>query len=181
MNKQIPILTPLRGFAALCVVFFHARLIFFVQWKEPVSEYTHFIENSYLWVDLFFVLSGFVMMHIYQQTFSKGVTVAKWRYFMWLRFARIYPLFLVTLLILVLWESIKYFSATGFYGGPLFDSWGMSGIPAFAGPFNRSDTLMSNFTMLHAVINKDLSWNISSWSLSVEWLCYMVFPLLIPM
>ncbi|WP_036799559.1 acyltransferase family protein [Photobacterium marinum] len=181
MNKQIPILTPLRGFAALCVVFFHARLIFFVQWKDPVSEYTHFIENSYLWVDLFFVLSGFVMMHIYQQTFLQGISVAKWRHFMWLRFSRIYPLFLSTLLVLVLWESVKYFAAVGFYGGPLFEAWGVNGIPAFAGPFNSGDTLMANFLMLHAVVNLDLSWNISSWSLSVEWLCYMVFPLLIPM
>lgn len=181
MNKSIPILTPLRGIAAICVVFFHARLIMFTQWKDPLSEYTQFIENGYLWVDLFFMLSGFVMMHIYHKTFSEGVSRVQWQQFMWLRFSRIYPLFLVTLLVLVLWESIKYFSGIGFYGGPLFESWGVSGIPAFEGPFNRSDTLASNFMMLQAVIHKDLSWNISSWSLSVEWLCYLVFPFLVPL
>lgn len=180
MNKSIPILTPLRGIAALCVVFFHARLVIFSQWKDPVGEYTQFIENSYLWVDLFFILSGFVMMHIYQQTFSKGITFSSWRQFMWLRFSRIYPLFLVTLLVLVLWETIKSSAGIGFYGGALFESWGVSGIPAFAGPFNRAEALLPNALMLQGVLEKDLSWNISSWSLSVEWLSYMVFPFLVP-
>jgi len=180
MTKSIPILTPLRGIAALFVVFFHARLILFSQWKSPIAEYTQFIENSYLWVDLFFILSGFVMMHIYQKTFFKEVSFSCWRKFMWLRFSRIYPLFLVTLLVLLLWETIKYFAGVGFYGGALFESWGVSGIPAFDGPFNRSGALLPNVLMLQGVLEKDLSWNISSWSLSVEWLSYMVFPFLVP-
>ena len=180
MNKSIPILTPLRGIAALGVVFFHARLIFFPQWKDSLTEYTYFFENGYLWVDLFFILSGFVMLHVYQTTFSKGVNYSNWRRYMWLRFSRIYPLFLSTLLVLLGWETVKYTANIGFYGGALFESWGLSGIPAFHGPFNRAEALLPNFLMLHGVMEKDLSWNISSWSLSVEWLSYMVFPFLVP-
>ena len=180
MNKSIPILTPLRGIAAICVAFFHARLVIFPQWKDTLIEYTHFLENSYLWVDLFFILSGFVIMHVYQNTFFKGINFYNWSKFMGLRFSRIYPLFLATLLVLVAWETFKYIANIGFYGGALFDGWRMSGIPAFQGPFNRGDALIPNIMMLQGVLEKDLSWNISSWSLSVEWLSYMVFPFLVP-
>jgi peptidoglycan/LPS O-acetylase OafA/YrhL len=180
MKVQIPLLTPLRGIAALCVAIFHARLIFFPQWKEPLSEYTLFLENSYLWVDLFFLLSGFVMMHVYKKTFIQGVDASQWKQFMWLRFSRIYPLFIITLLVLFLWESIKYSQNIGFYGGPLLGSWGLTGIPAFEGPFNTFDSLLSNVFMFHAITSSSLTWNIASWSLSVEWLSYMVFPFMVP-
>ncbi|KHT63430.1 hypothetical protein RJ45_12045 [Photobacterium gaetbulicola] len=180
MNNPIPILTPLRGIAALCVVFFHARLIIFPQWMKPLTEYTHFLENGYLWVDLFFILSGFVMMHVYRAAFSQSITPSRWLQFMWLRFSRIYPLFLTTLLVLIAWETFKSSKGLGFYGGALFESWGVSGIPAFEGPFNRSEALWQNVLMLHGVLVQELSWNISSWSLSVEWLSYMVFPFLVP-
>ena len=181
MKSAIPILTPLRGIAALSVVFFHARLILFPQWMTPLTEYTHFVENGYLWVDLFFILSGFVMMYVYQSTFDQGVTSSKWKHFMWLRLSRIYPLFFITLTILILWETYKASNGIGFYGGALFEKWGMSGIPAFEGPFNRTESILANVMMLHGLIVKDLSWNISSWSLSVEWLSYMVCPFLLPL
>ena len=190
MKNAIPILTPLRGIAALCVVFFHARLILFPQWMTPLQNYTHFIENSYLWVDLFFILSGFVMMHVYANAFSRDKEnpassppshALSWGQFMWLRFSRIYPLFFITLVVSLVWESVKSANGLGFYGGALFESWGVSGIPAFDGPFNRFDALLPNLFMLHGITETDLTWNISSWSLSVEWLSYMVFPFLVPL
>lgn len=180
MKSTIPILTPLRGIAAICVVFFHARLILFPQWMAPLTEYTHFVENGFLWVDLFFILSGVVMMHVYQPSFVQDISLSKWKSFMWMRFARIYPLFFITLIVLILWETVKASHGIGFYGGALFEKWGMSGIPAFEGPFNRTESILANILMLHGLIVKDLSWNISSWSLSVEWLSYMVFPFLVP-
>ena len=87
-------------------------------------EYTHFVENGFLWVDLFFILSGFVMMHVYKPAFSHLPRPSSWARFMWLRFTRIYPLFIITLLVLIGWEAIKYHSNIGFYGGALFESWG---------------------------------------------------------
>ena len=181
MKSTIPILTPLRGIAAICVVFFHATLILFPQWMVPLTEYTHFVENGFLWVDLFFILSGVVMRHVYQPSFVQDISLSKWKSFMWMRFARIYPLFFITLIVLILWETVKASNGIGFYGGALFEKWGMSGIPAFEGPFNRTESILANILMLHGLIVKDLSWNISSWSLSVEWLSYMVFPFLVPL
>lgn len=179
-NKFLPVLTPLRGLAALFVVLFHARLILFPQINPEIKLYSAFLENAYLWVDLFFILSGYVMLHCYQQTFSSGITRQSWQRFIWLRFTRIYPLFLITLLCLIAWESYKQQHGIGFFGGALLNSWGLAGIPAFAGPFNTSQTLLSNLLMLQGLSNYGLSWNIAGWSLSIEWLCYLAFSFSVP-
>lgn len=129
----LPLLTPLRGFAALFVVLYHARLVLFPQWKSPIADYTYFLERGYIWVDLFFILSGYVMIHVYRNTFKDGVTLSNWRQFMWLRFSRIYPLFLITLLTLIAWESFKASEGILFYAGPLAESWGLAGQAPFEG------------------------------------------------
>ncbi|MBV7263430.1 acyltransferase [Photobacterium sp. WH77] len=178
MQRQLPLLTPIRGIAALIVTYFHARLILFPQWRDSIAESTHFLENGYLWVDIFFILSGFVMMYVYQSTFATGSSLKKWRGFMWLRFSRIYPLFFVTLAALFIWEYYKSIHQIGFYAGPLFDAWGATGIPPFSGPFNRTETLVPNLFLVNGILSQPLSWNIAGWSLSIEWLCYLVFPLL---
>ncbi len=179
MQGQLPLLTAIRGFAAFFVALFHARLVLFPQWKEEIASTSQLLENGYLWVDIFFILSGFVMMHVYRDSFQQGSTMAKWRHFMWLRFSRIYPLFLTTLLLLLGWETTKHIYGIGFYGGELLNSWGLAGIPAFQGPFNTSDTLFANLFLLQSLTNQSLSWNFPGWSLSVEWLCYMLFPIIL--
>ncbi|WP_261858654.1 acyltransferase family protein [Photobacterium sanguinicancri] len=179
MQGHLPLLTSIRGFAAFFVALFHTRLVLFPQWKENIANTSQLLENGYLWVDIFFILSGFVMMHVYRNSFQQGCTMAKWRHFMWLRFSRIYPLFLMTLLFLLGWESIKHVYGIGFYGGELLNSWGLAGIPAFQGPFNTSDTLFANLFLLQSLTSQALSWNFPGWSLSVEWLCYMMFPIIL--
>ncbi|OAN11206.1 hypothetical protein A3K86_19810 [Photobacterium jeanii] len=177
MQRQLPLLTAIRGFAAFIVALFHARLVLYPQWREEIASYSLFLENAYLWVDIFFILSGFVMMHVYRQQFQAGCTGSKWRQFMWLRFSRIYPLFIATLLVMVGWETFKHFNSIGFYGGSLLDSWGLTGLPAFKGPFNTSETLFANVILLQGITGQPLSWNFPGWSLSIEWLCYMLFPI----
>lgn len=71
MNQSLPLLTPLRGIAALMVVLFHARLLLFPQWMESIAGHTQLIENGYLWVDLFFILSGLVLAHVYGEAFAR--------------------------------------------------------------------------------------------------------------
>lgn len=76
----------LRGLAALAVVLFHASGAILV-------HYTVEQKNFYSWgeagVDLFFIISGFIMVYI---TFNKDVGVAD---FLYKRFVRIYPIFYV--------------------------------------------------------------------------------------
>ncbi len=61
-------LTPLRGIAALLVVIFHCNLML-----NPFipAGYTHLIESGWLWVDFFFILSGFIISYVYGRYFRE--------------------------------------------------------------------------------------------------------------
>src|SRR5690242_8734378 len=92
-------LTPLRGFAALLVVIYHFEEIIgrFVNASDSM-----FIRKSYLMVDLFFVMSGFIIFHVYNSNFKKSIDQHLFSKFLVARFARIYPLHFFMLLISVI-------------------------------------------------------------------------------
>src|ERR1700744_3320893 len=89
--------TSLRGIAAVLVVAFHyavpLRHVGF-----DVNRYTLLVARGYLWVDLFFILSGFILCHVYANQLVDIRSIAS---FFRARFARIYPLHIATLLLLV--------------------------------------------------------------------------------
>src|SRR5258707_8552444 len=58
-------------------------------WAIPATP-TGWMRNSYLAVDLFFVLSGFVLEHAYGRRFREGMSL---RSFMLARLQRLYPLY----------------------------------------------------------------------------------------
>lgn len=70
----------LRGLAAFAVVLFHAG---------PVLGF-QLAPSGYLAVDLFFILSGFVIAHVYDPRFAAGLTT---RSFIIARAVRFWPLF----------------------------------------------------------------------------------------
>ncbi|MBS4724303.1 acyltransferase family protein [Aeromonas veronii] len=181
MNQSLPLLTPLRGIAALMVVLFHARLLLFPQWMESLAGHTQLIENGYLWVDLFFILSGVVLAHVYGEAFTRTPRTVSYGRFLWLRLTRVYPLYLVTLLLLVSWELYKARHGVGFYAGPLFKMWEWEGMQPFGSPFTPAEALPSALLLLQVVTDHGLTWNFAAWSLSVEWISYLLFPLLIPL
>ncbi|HEY5822737.1 MAG TPA: acyltransferase family protein, partial [Cyclobacteriaceae bacterium] len=95
-TNYLTTLTPLRGIAAILVVVFHSNLMLgaFIP-----TGYTHLIDDGWLWVDFFFVLSGFILAYVYTKDFSQSVKrSAYWKY-MGSRFARVYPLHFFTLII----------------------------------------------------------------------------------
>src|SRR5258708_40084565 len=92
-------LTNLRGIAAVWVVLFHFQSLI-VQVILP--QQTKLVAKGYLMVDLFFIMSGFIICHVYQQSFQAGLTAGSFRRFIVARFARIYPLHLFTLLFLII-------------------------------------------------------------------------------
>ncbi len=149
--SEIKALTGLRGIAALYVVLFHAN----GHYLFP-STFRPFIRHGYMAVDLFFILSGFVMAMTYSSMFTDGFTIKNFKQFLLLRLARIYPLFaLMTLLTAVLIGTVMTKVST---------------VP------DLPRALFFNFAMIHV-------WGLSnsivppSWSISTEWLAYMLFPL----
>lgn len=79
-------LDALRGVAAIGVVIFHMGPAF-----APLA-----VPGGYLAVDLFFIMSGVVLSHAYERRFRRGMGTME---FMRLRLIRLYPLYLVGLLL----------------------------------------------------------------------------------
>ena len=105
-NREVTFhgLNGLRGVAAVAVVNTHLQAY--------CSDY--FSHNVGLVVDFFFVLSGFVLAHAYGDRLRTGFGVRK---FMLARFVRLYPLYLVGLLLgaTVLWFNWLWAGKTAFF------------------------------------------------------------------
>jgi peptidoglycan/LPS O-acetylase OafA/YrhL len=167
-KSQLPSLTSFRGIAALWVVLYHYIVVYFSQLNP--SHYTHFVEKGYLAVDLFFMLSGFVLTHVYRRAFSEGIT-KHYRQFLLARVARLYPLHIMVLLLFVataLTSRLLEYAATGT----------LEAIP-IRGP-RSLDALLANVFMLQGLEAGQLSWNYPAWSISVEFAAYLLFPFLLP-
>src|SRR5256885_6536470 len=89
--EQIDALTGIRGVAAFWVAIFHLQL-YVARPDNPLgfAGVRPVILNGWRAVDLFFVLSGFIMMHVHGRDFA-AATFVKARHFIALRFDRIYP------------------------------------------------------------------------------------------
>ena len=159
-------LTSLRGLAAILVILLHVNIFCFAlaPWDSPFDS---FIRKGYLWVDFFFLLSGFIMMHVYSESFGESIK-GNFKKFMHSRFARIYPLHLFSFLCMVAFY-FWYRANFTLYPADYVHTFNLSGI-------------WTNLLLIQSMnISKNLSWNSASWSISVEWWMYVIFPfLLIP-
>jgi peptidoglycan/LPS O-acetylase OafA/YrhL len=166
-DRQLPSLTPLRGIAALWVVLYHYCGTAQFLPNLDITPQSYLIAKGYLAVDMFFVLSGFVMAHVYSRAFSQGVK-EHYRGFFAARVARLYPLHVFILLLFVVTATVSQFLtgvATGSFAGiPLTGARSLAAIVA-------------NIFMLQGLAAGDLSWNYPEWSISVEFMAYLVFPL----
>ncbi len=155
VTRRYLALDGLRGCAALAVVFYHTP------WPTHFSG-LGFVRNSYLAVDLFFILSGFVIAANYGSRLHDAGAV---RAFLTRRFFRLYPLHLAVLCALVCLETIKWATqgATS------------SSVPAFTGP-NAPALLVENLFMLQGLgMGSRLGWNPPAWSIGAECVAYLLF------
>lgn len=117
------------------------------------------VDKGYLGVELFFVLSGFILSHVYLQ--AAGEKQFSYRGFLWARIARVYPLHLATLIGVGLLAAAALVAGMSVDGNVL--SW---------------PSLPANLLMLHAWgLAPVAGWNHPSWSISAEWFAYLCFPL----
>lgn len=168
---DLPALTALRGVAALGVALFHIDVCLYYREMGALlpKAASGVIANGYLWVDLFFILSGYVIHHAYRERLSTGRLGARAATFYRARFVRIYPLHLALTALLVvavtvagvLWPMLKDGSWETYF------AW---------------SALPSNLLLTHAMKQHSyLSWNIVSWSIAAEWWCYAATLLAVPL
>ena len=98
-SGQIHALTGIRGIAALWVVILHGAT--YVNASSVLPQWlSNIINKGWLGVDLFFILSGFVIAYVHQSDFVQ-LKFNSIKQFLKLRLARIYPAHLVATLILI--------------------------------------------------------------------------------
>lgn len=151
-------LAGLRGICAWWVVFYHFLGLMNDSVPTPVR---HFIAHGYLAVDLFFLLSGFVIFLSYHASLSTNFPHSVGKFY-WNRFSRIYPLHFVMLGgYLMLFAAFTYLSSS--HAAPESYTW---------------SAFIQSMFLVHMWFGSDLTWNVPSWSISSEWFVYLFFPLM---
>ncbi len=96
--QKIQTLQVLRAVAAIMVVFFHAHSYMLPHKLEEGASVFRGFNMGYAGVEIFFVISGFIMWHIHRMDI--GVS-SKFLSYAYKRIVRIYPLYLLVLFSLV--------------------------------------------------------------------------------
>jgi peptidoglycan/LPS O-acetylase OafA/YrhL len=152
-EKRIPCLDGLRGVAAIAVMLFHFKLFYLPQAR--LSDVVPLVTRAYLGVDLFYMLSGFVMAHVYGRLLALNWQ-AHWLDFAIARGARIYPAVAATLLTMIIAVTLSNM---------------LLQMVIFS---CRSLALQP---MLLQQWASDLSWDYPSWSVNTEVEAYIFFVL----
>ncbi len=163
-------LDSLRGVAALIIaVFWHYQ--HFSSRFQPgappfeasplfdIEPFRSLYAWGYLSVDLFFMVSGVVLAHVYEDAIA--ARQVGWKRFAWLRFARLYPVHLLTLLVAAGLVWLFHADTHRF--------------PVYTG--NNAYFFMLNVLFLQGTpgLAPDYSFNGPAWSLSTEAAMYVLF------
>lgn len=163
MNVFIRQLTGIRFIAAAWVLLYHLQ--------GPLNQlgllfvgFADVLRVGRLGVDLFFALSGFILTHTYLRRMGSNLRTRSTLDFWWLRLARIYPVHLVMLVVagLAVWAQAKV------EGESVDRSW-----------WNPIDFIKNLLLIQEWGPEPQRGWNFVAWSLSMEWLAYLLFPLLV--
>lgn len=158
MRPRLHALTTLRFLAALHVVLFHMRVVGIL--PGGPWWYQNFASIGFVGVNFFFVLSGFILVYTYDALSLNA------RNLWWARFARIYPAYLLSLLV----AAPFFFFAVRHLDLPFF-AWSKRHLAL---------ACILTLTLLQSwVPNAALTWNSVCWSLSVEAFFYFLFPFLL--
>lgn len=155
--QDLKSLTSIRGIAAWLVVLYHVRSGIGGYTPEPVMNV---LAKGYLAVDLFFMLSGFVLWLNYAERLRAGGIEAAPGFY-WRRVARVWPLHVFVLAGLVGFALVLL--ATGHGDG---QNYPFAELPLHV-------AMVQNWGLTAA-----LSWNHPAWSISCEFAAYLLFPLL---
>ncbi|AZO08287.1 MULTISPECIES: acyltransferase [unclassified Mesorhizobium] len=154
-GERFKVLDSWRGICALLVALFHFPT------TSMISRST-FVGGCYLFVDFFFVLSGFVIAGSYASRLGEPGALAR---FALVRFGRIYPLHLVMLAAFAAFETLRL----------VLPALRGTGAAPFTGGFDLRSLAANVFLLQGMGVEDHLSWNAPSWSISAEFFAYLLF------
>ncbi len=154
---RIEVFDAWRGIAALFVCLFHFPGIYH-------GSESGLVRHGYLFVDFFFVLSGFVIAQAYTRRLALDKGIGS---FLRLRLARLYPVHLVMLAAFIAYELFQL--GYGLIGGDMATA-----------PFTEKErspiAIITNLFLLQGMgVHDSITWNGPSWSISTEFYAYVFF------
>ena len=163
MTAFIRQLTGVRFIAAFWVLLYH--------FQAPLDRlgllipvFSDLLRVGRLGVDLFFALSGFILTYTYLTKLGPRLAVKAAAIFWWLRLARIWPVHFVMLNV----AGLAILAQSKVTGSSLDRDW-----------LTPVDYLKNLLLVQEWGPNPQRGWNFVAWSLSMEWLAYLLFPLLV--
>jgi peptidoglycan/LPS O-acetylase OafA/YrhL len=155
-HRRLESLTGLRFLAAMAVIFRHFGQTFLAGWSPFFQREG---QHGFVAVSFFFVLSGFVLTYSYSG--ENGELRGTPKAFYWARFARLYPAYLVAILLNANWIYLALREAYS--------------------PRVALLHLAAGGTLVLGLVQSWLPWtanylNTPAWSLSVEAFFYLIFP-----
>ncbi|MBH0080817.1 acyltransferase family protein [Pseudoalteromonas sp. NZS11] len=155
MKKRFEALDAFRGLCAMSVVLYHMHVV------GSITE-LKFFQGSGVFVEFFFILSGFVLAHGYG--FKESLN---FKSYCKARFFRIYPLHFFMLMVFIAFELMKLLATNfgvSFNGEPFSDKTAVSAI-------------IPNLLLIQSWTSytEHLSFNFPSWSISIEFYIYFLF------
>ncbi|MFB7144841.1 acyltransferase family protein [Agrobacterium deltaense] len=140
-----------RFLAAIGVVLFHVNSI------DSRAKSVIDVGSFGIFVDFFFMLSGFVLFHNYKDL---QLGVASYSTFLVRRLARIYPLHIATMAVLICMSVV---------------------LPLPTSTVKYLDIVLNTFLVQAWGLADKLTLNHPSWSISAEFFCYLLFPFIMVM
>lgn len=169
MAELIKSFEGVRGSAAILVALFH---LYSANLLPVACQSISLIVNGYIFVDLFFVLSGYVIVSAYHNRLNSTNEIVS---FIIRRFGRLFPLLVFATLSFVAAQNFVVFIENVFVslGFVVHHSIAVSySVPSIS-------EILSTLTFTHGLgIFDRLILNYASWSISTEFYAYMVFLIL---
>ena len=156
MKERFHVLDAFRGIFSFIVVFYHMR-----EMNSSLFIQNNFVAHGYLFVDFFFVLSGFVIAYNYDNRLTNYTQLTS---FLNKRFFRLFPLHIAVLLLFV-----GYVFFRQVIGNPATEGFDLN-------------TFFTTLFLVNSIKFPDItaaSWNMPSWSISAEMISYLAFGLLL--
>ena len=157
-------LTGIRFVAAFWVLLYHLQGPLTIMGVMAIPVISDVIRVGRLGVDLFFALSGFILAHTYITKMGPRLAAGATLEFWWLRLARIYPVHFVMLNV----AGLAIIAQGIITGEDRERPW-----------LNPIDYIRNVLLIQEWGPHPERGWNVVAWSLSMEWLAYLIFPLLV--
>ena len=164
---EIKALSGLRIVAAVWVVLFHFRPLLAEAAPGFRSALAPVLDCGAQGVDLFFILSGFVLTWNYLDRMGDSWSWRATLHFLWLRLSRVWPVYLVTMHLAALW---------------IIFTLNVGHVPSEAADQLTATNYVRQFLLVQLWFQPYFdgsSWDGPAWSISAEWLAYLLFGALV--